>query len=99
MNREFLSGYLAEEVTDYNITDDVDSIPTWKGCSDSESQASPLESSWQNFSAKNYTRLAWWCLTLQPYNFTVIHRPGKENANADGMSLAIEQQTSSIVAG
>ena len=31
-------------------------------------------------------RLARWSLALQPYNFTVLHRPGRENGNADGLS-------------
>ena len=31
-------------------------------------------------------RLARWSLALQPYLFDVVHRPGSQNANADGMS-------------
>ena len=31
-------------------------------------------------------RLARWSLALQPYDFTVIHRAGRENGNADGLS-------------
>lgn len=27
-----------------------------------------------------------WALSLQPYSFTVVYRPGKQNANADGLS-------------
>ena len=30
--------------------------------------------------------LARWSLELQPYLFDVVHRPGSQNANADGMS-------------
>ena len=32
------------------------------------------------------TRLARWNLTLQPFEFTVVYRPGKVNANGDAMS-------------
>ena len=32
------------------------------------------------------SRLTRWALTLQPYNFVVTHRPGRLNANADGLS-------------
>ena len=31
-------------------------------------------------------RLARWSLALQPYLFDVVHQPGSQNANADGMS-------------
>ena len=31
-------------------------------------------------------RLTRWALVLQPYNYVVHHRPGSENANADGLS-------------
>ena len=31
-------------------------------------------------------RLTRWSLSLQPYNFRVIHRAGTTNANADGLS-------------
>ena len=34
----------------------------------------------------SHGRLARWALTLQPYRFTVIHRSGTANANADGLS-------------
>lgn len=32
------------------------------------------------------TRLQRWALTLQEYQFTVVHRPGKDNDAADGLS-------------
>ena len=32
------------------------------------------------------TRLARWSLALQPYQYTVMHRPGKANDNADALS-------------
>lgn len=31
-------------------------------------------------------RLARWSLLLQQYDFDIVHRPGKENGNADGLS-------------
>ena len=31
-------------------------------------------------------RLTLWALSLQPYIFMVLHRPGVSNANADGLS-------------
>ena len=31
-------------------------------------------------------RLMRWALRLQPYDYKVIHRPGKDNGNADGLS-------------
>ena len=34
----------------------------------------------------SHGRLARWALTLQPYHFTVVHRSGTANANADGLS-------------
>ena len=27
-----------------------------------------------------------WSLALQPYQYSVVHRPGKKNANADALS-------------
>ena len=32
-------------------------------------------------------RLMQWSLLMQPYNFTTRYRPGRENGNADGLSL------------
>ena len=34
----------------------------------------------------SHGRLARWALTLQPYRFTLVHRSGTANANADGLS-------------
>ena len=34
----------------------------------------------------SHGRLARWVLSLQPYNFAIVHRSGKANANADGLS-------------
>ena len=36
---------------------------------------------------KNETsRLTRWALSIQPYVFDVVHRPGQQNGNADGLS-------------
>ena len=35
-------------------------------------------------------RLLRWSLTLQPFQFRVCHRPGKENCNADALSRSME---------
>ena len=32
------------------------------------------------------SRLTYWSLNLQPYQFEVQYRPGKTNSNADGLS-------------
>ena len=34
----------------------------------------------------SHCRLARWALSLQQYNFTIVHRSGSKNANADGLS-------------
>ena len=34
----------------------------------------------------SHGRLARWALTLQPYQFTIVHRAGTANTNADGLS-------------
>lgn len=34
-----------------------------------------------------------WTLLLQEYDFEVIHRPGKENGNADGLSRQAWEET------
>ena len=39
----------------------------------------------QRFKDKK-ARLTHWTLALQPYTFTVTHRKGRENANADALS-------------
>ena len=41
---------------------------------------------WLNRLKENNARLTRWSLSLQPYKFTVVHRAGKDNANADGLS-------------
>ena len=35
---------------------------------------------------RSHERVARWALALQPYQFTVSHRAGTANANADGLS-------------
>ena len=34
----------------------------------------------------NNSRLTRWTLALQPYNFDVTYKPGKEHTNTDGLS-------------
>ena len=34
----------------------------------------------------SHGRLARWALSLQPYDFAIVHRSGKVNANTDGLS-------------
>lgn len=45
---------------------------------------------WLNRVAGDNPRLLRWSLALQPYNFTLQYRPGKQNANADGLSRQTE---------
>ena len=46
---------------------------------------------WMERLKETNNRLARWSLALQPYQFTVNHRPGKMNGNADGLSRATNQ--------
>ena len=41
---------------------------------------------WLNRVPGDNPRLLRWSLALQPYNFTLQYRPGKQNGNADGLS-------------
>ena len=41
---------------------------------------------WLERLKENNARLTRWSLALQPYNFVVQHRPGKDNGNADALS-------------
>ena len=41
---------------------------------------------WLHRLKENNARLTRWSLSLQPYMFTVEHRAGKDNINADGLS-------------
>ncbi|XP_040182571.1 uncharacterized protein LOC120915831 [Rana temporaria] len=41
---------------------------------------------WLNRVSGDNPRLLRWSLALQPYNFTLQYRPGKQNGNADGLS-------------
>ena len=41
---------------------------------------------WLDRLKDNNSRLTRWSLALQPYDYTVIYRSGKENANADALS-------------
>ncbi len=41
---------------------------------------------------KNETsRLTRWALSIQPYVFGVVHRPGQQNGNADGLSRQYDE--------
>ena len=41
---------------------------------------------WMAVAKDTNDRVTRWFLTLQDFNFRVVHRPGKENANADALS-------------
>ena len=41
---------------------------------------------WLDRLKENNTRLTCWSLALQPFDFTVVHRPRKDNGNADALS-------------
>ena len=41
---------------------------------------------WLDRLKENNARLTHWSLALQPYQYSVVHRPGKKNANADALS-------------
>lgn len=41
---------------------------------------------WLDRLKESNSRLARWSLALQPYSFTVEHRSGTKNANADALS-------------
>lgn len=42
-------------------------------------------------------RLARWSLLLQPYNFTITHKPGIRNQNADALSRRTYETTHSNI--
>ena len=37
------------------------------------------------------SRLIRWALALQPYSFTIVHKKGKDNTNADGLSRQYQE--------
>ena len=41
----------------------------------------------------SHDRLARWALTFQPYDFSIVHRSGKSNANTDWLSRGRESLT------
>lgn len=43
---------------------------------------------WLRSNASTNPRLMRWALALQPYDFKIVHRPGKQNKNADSLSRA-----------
>ena len=45
---------------------------------------------WLNRVAGDNARLLRWSLALQPFDFTIHYRPGKQNGNADGLSRQTE---------
>ncbi|GBN63715.1 Transposon Tf2-9 polyprotein [Araneus ventricosus] len=44
---------------------------------------------WLKSNASSNPRLMRWALALQPYNFKIIHRPGKNHQNADSLSRLV----------
>ena len=38
-------------------------------------------------------RLARWLILLAQYDFTIVYKPGKQNANADALSRFVEENT------
>ena len=43
----------------------------------------------RNFKGKN-SRLIRWALSLQPFNFTIVHIPGSDNHGADVLSRCVD---------
>ena len=41
---------------------------------------------WLDRLKENNARLTMWSLALQPFDYIIKHRPGKENGNADALS-------------
>ncbi len=55
---------------------------------------------WLNKLKEKNNRLARWSLILQQYDFTVVHRAGSANGNADALSRAATEPTTTVsVAG
>ncbi len=52
---------------------------------------------WLNRLKDKNTRLTRWSLELQSYSFTVCHRAGKANANADGLSRAHDPNATTLL--
>ena len=44
---------------------------------------------WLDRLKENNTRLTRWSLAVQPYQYSVVHRSGKKNANADALSHVV----------
>ena len=51
---------------------------------------------WLHRLKENNARLTRWSLALQPYNFSVEHRPGRDNGNADGLSRSVIAATDNL---
>ena len=51
-----------------------------------ETDHAPLQ--WMN-QCKQNSRVTRWALALQPYCFSIRHRPGKHNTNADALSRCV----------
>ena len=62
-------------------------VPVGTGSTqDSQKQLTQIPHRWMASANITNERVTRWFLMLQDYNFRVVHRPGRENANADALS-------------
>ena len=47
---------------------------------------------WLDRLKDNNARLTCWSLALQPYQYSLVHRPGKKNVNANALSHSMKQK-------
>ena len=48
---------------------------------------------WLNSVKDKTSRLTRWSIALQPFDFTIVHRVGRANANADALSRILSSST------